>query len=1113
MALQFTTSRSTGYVYETEFVFTKTNLPSYNITTWNLGDGTVIYNSSTDQIKHIYQYPGVYKISLSAWSQTGAFEFLDQYIEVDYKCRDAMLITQLPEEWSIIGQKTLQPFVVSLTSAKIDSPISIVLQSVGSDSVPANILFDKWKFLVPTWYFTDAATNQVIDGPVLLSTVPIYGEDNKQIAVSATASFYYIDHNPTITEIRTCPIIITATLSTQNFSYPTESLIYPYYSYSNNETVKASTLWHVFDVVPTELKITENFLQNVYSTKWTNIPIPTMVTCRFDPNSLSAYNFGPGISATDVFRYPQTNELGKKYPLVLSLSGANPRQYTAENHSFVNSYSHITSSLSSNLYFQKLGKDDTLESGYVFTTITPLTTFNTTTIVAQTTAASQQTALSSTFLFPTSYPLNIKAYISHPFESNINAIELNTATSDCTYVNYFTERGMLAEGQISTIPVPLQQTTNTDNLTLSGFSGVYAVSYNPAKRYLYAADSDLNKIHFYQDKQLIRTLELSTAVQSIYNLTTNQLTAIPISPSSISIDKNHNVWIGLFDSSLSLKYNSELTELLGYAAPVSDLQALLNQVDPESEESYKSPSVVEVDQDNNLWVAYAHPLSGSLVKYNSTGTAKLAELLLTNEQPVDIVITKENDIWVAARKSNRLWNFSSNGVTKHILDCLAPSYIAMDKQNNLWVLHGYNLISKIITNTLQETPSVTTWKVLNNPLFELRQIRTTYTTLQNYPISEINEALGGNEIWGGLAIDVLNRVWAIDSETNKAIVFSVSEPANAKTVSVIPTADTNFYIRNNSTGFVENISTNLVRSAQAVGDWTGNKWYQKFGGNYQDTKISGTSTKFKVLDIDKDGPQLAKINEDFDCAGYFESLALPELLRDNKNLFDSFLGALVGAGGIQNEEIGRVFYEKIANFTLNHSDIDTAEIPQLVSLLKQLKINASTYGIDFPAEIQRLLNIFSVSLFHLRGIERLDPDFENNIGSLLTETAYVTAGQYLYVRDRRYSTYQLVQVSPLSSVTQGWLYAYPLSTIEIDGLRGKQTLTQVLSTTAETIFENYYFFEYNPFQKAGYHSNLIDWNNPYTTITYQTSSANEYYKDDGIIELYFNNLLTKRLFL
>ena len=63
------------------------------------------------------------------------------------------------------------------------------------------------------------------------------------------------------------------------------------------------------------------------------------------------------------------------------------------------------------------------------------------------------------------------------------------------------------------------------------------------------------------------------------------------------------------------------------------------------------------------------------------------------------------------------------------------------------------------------------------------------------------------------------------------------------------------------------------------------------------------------------------------------------------------------------------------------------------------------------------------------------------------------------------------------------------------------------------IFENYYFFEYNPFQKAGYHSNLIDWNNPYTTITYQTSSANEYYKDDGIIELYFNNLLTKRLFL
>lgn len=1198
--IEFTISQEKGYVYETEFLFKKTNLPSYNITTWDLGDGTTIYNPTGDEVKHTYKYPGLYKVSLSAWNQAESFETLSKYIDVDYKIRDAILIEQLPSKWSIVGQKTTEPFTVSLTSAKIDQPLAIVLHAIGSDSVPYTAVGDKWNFLIPSWYFIDAKTNKIVNGSVALSSTPIYGANNKVIAVSASASFYYVDHNSTINKNRTNPIVITATLSTQHFTYPPEALIYPYQSYSNTDLVKAATLWHVYDVIPNELNITENFLQPIYPIKWSQTKIPFMVTCRFNPARLSAYNFGYQVSAGDIFAYPKTNEIGRMNPLVVSLSGIPYRSYTVEDHT----YNSLTNRVSSHLYFKAFDDNGAISSGYVFTgatvlsgisyininptptpshsptptptpsntgptptpypTTTPRATGPTSTPGPTRTPAATPTPTTTNvlpnagetkitastvfpviqeatndFKFPVGVPMSYVAYISHPFENNINEIEVNTFTQNFKEAQELKNQGLLLQGKISTISVPPVTNSNTNNLTLSGASGVQALAYNPTKKLLYAADSDSNRIFLYDEhKTLINTLQLSSARKeffgSIPSLSAN-LDQIPISPSSLAIDEDHNIWIALYDSHLALKYDMNLTTRLASAAPMSNLLALYNSLDIK-EEPYFTPSVVEVDRNSDIWVAYSHPVSGFLVKYTSEGvktnihlkyappappilqplalasfslpgptptptaTPVTVALDTLKPTPVDLAISKDNNVWVACWEDNKILHYNgSTGalIQNHCFDILRPSYITVDKQDNLWILHGYNLITKYDTATTQAS----SWEVTNFGSLRFDLIRNYKASIDQYTLKEINAIYKNNEIWGGISVDVLNRVWAVDSQTNTAFVIPATAPERLKHVSLIPAAHTNYYIRSVEDEYVQPVSATYVRSAQAVGDWTGNEWYQKFGNTYPTIPATATSNAFSVYDLYKDAPAVAKINENFDCAAYYKSLAFPELLREYNTLFDSFLPTLVGSGSIATQDIGRILYEKIANFNINHCDIDTAEISQFVSLFSQLKLEAETFGVDFPVEIERLINIFSVPLHRLRGRPVYDDFIARNVGELLTETSYITAGTYLYMQDKQYNTFQLIQVSTEDDTDR---IVYPLSAIQINGIKRQE---------GGEYFKYYYFFEYDP-QKTllGYRLNIIDWQNPYTTISYNTSSWEFYYKDDGFVDLYFNNLLTKRLF-
>jgi hypothetical protein len=240
-----------------------------------------------------------------------------------------------------------------------------------------------------------------------------------------------------------------------------------------------------------------------------------------------------------------------------------------------------------------------------------------------------------------------------------------------------------------------------------------------------------------------------------------------------------------------------------------------------------------------------------------------------------------------------------------------------------------------------------------------------------------------------------------------------------------------------------------------------------------------------LYDIDN-SYQISKVNEEFDCANYFKSLALPEILSQNTTLFDKFFAAVVGDGNPTKESAGRVIYERIANFVSNHSDFETAEIDALLSIAKEMAVDTKTFGDEFPTAINRLLNIFSVPKNQLRGVPNLETDVMNNIGAVLTEASLVTANKYYFVKDKRYDTYHLFTT-------------YPLLSVDIEGFR-------------TPIVDNYHFFEYNEQNSNGYVGNLINWDSLFTTVPYTLSTNEEWYGDGGLVETMFNNLLTKQLY-
>ena len=156
-------------------------------------------------------------------------------------------------------------------------------------------------------------------------------------------------------------------------------------------------------------------------------------------------------------------------------------------------------------------------------------------------------------------------------------------------------------------------------------------------------------------------------------------------------------------------------------------------------------------------------------------------------------------------------------------------------------------------------------------------------------------------------------------------------------------------------------------------------------------------------------------------------------------------------------------------------------------------MDAKNFGQGFPEEITRLIHLFSVSKKYLRGIPNLINNFEDNVGPFLNKYNYVYADRYYLIKDKIYGEYQLLYLNKIGNTSM-----YQLINVQAEGLR-------------KPIVDNYYFFEYDATKSNGYLENVVNWDSKNTTITYNMSSNEQWYGENGIVETMFNNLLTKRL--
>lgn len=1038
----------TGSVFLTEFTFVVSN-PEATAYAWDFGDKNNSYSGPS--VSHIYNFPGTYTVSGSAWSDTGSLSSYKLDVTVDYVLPNKLEFTQIPDEFSDPGEKTSSPFVVSLTCTEIQDNLYLDLQSLNTNSIPFEDVPTKWQSITPKWKFIDASTNKVVQDGLLVKTSPIYRSHNGQqriVAVSGEASFYYIDDLSTnFTADNTSPVLLIATLSTSNFVYHPDSPVYPYNSDSNNDAAKAAVIWQINNYFPTNLKVTENFISNVYPYKWTNVPIPTMVSCQFDSRLNKNFTGSPLITA-NILEYPRTNNIGSSFPVNIILS--NNQSFTVENSSAV--------------YFQSTDEQNNISSGYVYTSITPTASSSSLLTVNAYTSCVEPLAVSAdinSFAFPYGYPIYSNAYVYQPYSSKINNILLTNCPYVNSYIKYYKDLGVLSDGKTKVWNLPVLSSFETLTPQSSSSAPLYGIAFNPILNVIHTCDPLSGHINTLNSKGEVEDISI--------DLTTLLGQGEFASPCCMSIDQNHNIWVSLRNEETLIKLDKNL-DTVRVAEPSTYVE----------ENPLVVPPMVETDRNGNVWASFAELSAAHLVLFDSGGR----ELInisepLSSSVPVSLAVDAKNSVWVACYNTNMVMNISSDGTILNNLSggFTRPNHLAVDRSSSIWYTHGYNFISTFNQNTRVRS----TWQFSTPD-------KTSARASESNPTYEIPLE---NEMWGGLAVDVHDRVWALDSKTNTAIVFNATNPLSPRFINLLPSLSTvSIVLSAPSSGL--DIPTSHIHSTQAVGDWTGNKWYQKYAEPISFAAISGTSTPFTVSDL-KNSYNLAKVNEEFDVSAYFKSLALPESLSRNELFFDEFLAAVVGDGNPTKESAGRVIYERIANFVQTHGDFETSEIDQLMSYAKQLSVDAKTFGTNFPNEIIRLINLFSIPKNKLRGRISYEADPTNNVGPLLTQTDIISAGQYLFARDKYSSNYQLVYVTP----GPGDVKTYPLSQLTVGGF-------------VAPLNNNYYFFEYTPTQ-LGYVDNIINWDSDYTTFDYTLSSNEEWYGDNGLVEMMFNRILTERL--
>lgn len=1090
-----------GYADVTPFKFTTnigSTLSAYSLL-WNFGDGSI---SNESDPSHIFYQPGDYNVVLTAYTAATSVS-VSTLIKARLLINESVYFSLVPPP-TYAGHVTRRPFEVSFTSSS-KGPHYIDLGAQFSRSYENQNPENKWSFLRPEWRFLD------LDGNPIQYVTPeeteIYANDlgevsgstdNYFVGVSGTAKFYFVDdiYNFDLELTDQAYTTVIATLRTSgiksfNDGFNTDETL-PGYA---NSLASAAIPVPVLCRVPDNVKITENGVRNFSNPRWPTAIHPVVIST----------NYVGSLPTSDVTDYEDTI-YRKEYSFCKSipLSGST----VAVSATFVGASATFIPTPSKFVWTDSTGyKTPGYYKGYF--KINQVSALNVTLTGSVSFAIP---ALSSNYYNPYLWISNPEAgrfnIAKYTWNKNISAI-----TSPNLHIAY-----------VYGFEMPIIQDVNFEQsaMALSGFHGINSIAALPYPDIqAWALDSEMNflyRINSFGD--ILCSVDINKII-SDNNL--GFVVDTQLSPNEIVLDKDKNIWMTLYDSVSTLKFDkygnfitafNPLTSInyilppnmslewygdnsyYDYSEGVNSTNNALTAVD----QNYVEPTGIDVDSNNNVWVTYSSYASGLLIKYDKSGN-----ILYTNTYPLcscpqQVLVDKFDNVWVAL--SDNIYSTNNGALEKRsstgslsftIKDINGINHINIDPNQNIWFTHSYSYVSCVTqTGTISYTVNTASFDGNTKPPAWFNPNQNTDDTALE-----------------GIACDHRGRVYVLNSVENKVYVIDGNTKQYLNKFQINPQGFT--YITKGP--FSPTIAQYNIwnKSLQAKGDWSGFRWMNKYAttlpgfsasANSKTITITGKSVPMNFVTHEEF--DVFKFNEGFDLSNQMKSLAHIPSLRESTVLFDNVLGSIYGKYPFDHNDLGVETYEKIANFVENTADIDSCNIDQLYDLAQKVGMNPDDYRFTFPNEIERIINFTSINQSRVFGAKSLSQDAfkrvnsqqKYNIGNKINSLCYqVTAGIPVILRDRSINDYRLIPTGTL----------YTLSAYPLNALAASIGLT-------DTNWPSYYeFYEFVPSFDLKQTDGIIDWSNKQTTLNRNLSGSYYWLGSEQFIDKQLSYQLYKGL--
>ena len=643
-------------------------------------------------------------------------------------------------------------------------------------------------------------------------------------------------------------------------------------------------------------------------------------------------------------------------------------------------------------------------------------------------------------------------------------------------------------------------------------SGSYVWISDSSSDYIYIVNEDGERVGQDVNLQRLRVLfknrdgTSTVRTVNIRKETKNQ----SASPCNLAVNSVGDAWVTLYDCVTSYKLDKGTGIAKAYVTP-KDRNIFLTNINYASTltatsgfagENLILPTSVDVDRDDNVYISYTHPLCSFVNKYSDSGNYISTIYFPFPYTVKNILIDGNNNLW-ATTFNNTPVDYIDNPQTQDIVNRVDRLYYYdfEDFQKNF--IMEFSFLGNL---TLDSGGSV--WvNSENNKITKVTSNNERYDFIIGSPQSSTDYV----QDFGGLGGDLDGNLLIVNNSNNVLSYFNTLEPRQT---------DENDIPSITLQGIdVINKEYNSKSYYNTIGDITGIRWFlkNKVKENTNERLVYGKSTLFKVNDYT---PVIIKKNENYDLASTLRSYVLQEPLHNNENLFNNFFKPILNGTGNNINELGKVTYEKIANFTDNCGDIDKCNINTLNSFYEMFGENVETFVNNIPPGLLRCLDLLSIKKCLLFGnINNFSNNFilstfeyspYSNLGKAIDiETGYFIPGKPIISYDYFTKKYHLINNTIVPELDVQLFKPYPLS-----GVKASWGWGLVLGSKNDTFKEikSYYkFFEFNPTKNIDFYDGLIDFNDVNTTYNYTLSTIAEWTKFGGGMEQVLVSSLYKNL--